>query len=178
MTINEKSIQLKHDIITLRQENPVMTLQQIAMTVNRTKERVRQILVSAGIETRSAKRIESASRPTPICRTCNKEVRMNEKRYKRTYCDECISTKIWHIDMGLRRRRIPRIDIPCAYCNKTITMRETLYKRQQIRHKNLYCSKSCRSKGLWANQIIINVGGKIRSVRLGEVVFIEEDRDD
>ena len=166
---NQKSTELRQLIVRLRKENPAMTLQQIATAVNRTRERVRQILVSEEVETRSAKRVESASRPNPLCRICNKEIFRPPSKHKRAYCDECISTKIWLIDMGLRRRRIPRIDTPCAYCNKIVTLIETLYKRQRSLHKNLYCSKSCRSKGMWANQVVINVGGRIRRLRLGKM---------
>lgn len=164
---NQKALQLRHFVVTLRQENPDMTLQQIATAVNRTRERVRQILVSEEMETRSAKRVESASRPTPLCRICNKEIFRPPSRHRRTYCDECIRTKVWRIDMGLRKRRIPQIDTPCAYCKKTVTMRETLYKRHQTLHKYFYCSKSCRSKGLWANQAVMNVDGRIKRFRLG-----------
>ena len=96
----------------------------------------------------------------------------------RVYCSECVKTKVWFTDRGLRSRRIPLIDIPCAYCNKTVTMKETLYKRQQTLHKNLYCSRSCRSKNLWANKIVINVSGRIRKLRLSEIIFIEEGKDD
>jgi len=163
---NQKSLQLRHFVVTLRQQNPDMTLQQIATAVNRTRERVRQILVSEEMETRSAKRVESASRPTPLCRVCNTEIIRPPSRHRRAYCDECIRTKIWRVDMGLRKRRIPRIDVPCAYCTKIVNMRETLYKRNKAQ-KNFYCSKSCRSKGMWANQIVMNVDGRIKRFRLG-----------
>ena len=173
MTINEKSIQLKHDIITLRQENPVMTLQQIAMTVNRTKERVRQILVSENLETRSAKRVENANRPNAFCRLCNTEIitgTINNKRIPptRKYCDNCVSSRIWTIDRGIRSRRIPRVHIPCCYCNAIIDMRKTLYESHQRLYKNLFCSTSCRTKHLWDTKVLVNIGGTIMKGKVEE----------
>ena len=85
---NQKSLQLRHFVVTLRQQNPDMTLQQIATAVNRTRERVRQILVSEEMETRSAKRVESASRPTPLSRVCNTEIIRPPSRHRRAYSDE------------------------------------------------------------------------------------------
>lgn len=166
---NQKSLQLRHFIVTLRKENPDLTLQQIGITVNRTRERVRQILVSEGIETRSAKRVESASRPNPICRVCHKEIRIAKNSYahRRVYCDECVSDNSDKIDMGLRRRRIPRIDVSCPYCHTVINMRETLYERNKLKNTNIFCSRSCRSRYMWQQQIVKNVGGRIVKVRLG-----------
>ena len=72
MYTRQKASELRNEIVTLREENPNMTLREIGEIVNRTRERVRQILTSEDAETRSAKRIESDNRPDPICRVCNK----------------------------------------------------------------------------------------------------------
>jgi len=157
----------RQNVITLRQENPAMTLQHIAITVNRTRERVRQILVSENMETRSAKRVESANRPSTLCRLCNTEIIIGTINKKRTpptrkYCDNCINNNFWHIDIGLRKRRIPRVYIPCCHCNTIIDIRKTLYESHQRIYKNLFCSTHCRSKHLWDNKVLVNINGKIR----------------
>ena len=142
MYTRQKASELRNEIVTLREENPNMTLREIGEIVNRTRERVRQILTSEDAETRSAKRIESDNRPDPICRVCNKsfsDINIPKSKSKiRVYCRECINNGSWAIDMGERRRRILRINVPCAYCGIEINMRETLYKRQQSKHTNLF----------------------------------------
>jgi len=167
MFTQQKSIQLRHDIVTLRQENPAMTLQHIAIIVNRSRERVRQILVSENIETRSAKRVKSANRPTPLCRLCNTEI-LTYRSKTRVYCDECVRTKVSHIDRGLRIRRIPRVHIPCCYCDAIIDMRKTLYESHQKLYKNLFCSTSCRTRYLWDNKVLVNIGGTIMRGKIEE----------
>jgi len=167
----------RNDVITLRTENPALTLQQIAIIVNRTRERVRQILVSENMETRSAKRVENSNRPNALCRICNTEIitgTVNKKRTppSRKYCDSCINNNIWHIDRGMRSRKIPRVHIPCCHCNTIIDIRKTLYERHQRIYKNLFCSTPCRSKYLWDNKVLTNINGKITRGR------IESDRDD
>ena len=169
MSSKQTAYQVRREIVTLRKENPEITLRQIGELVNRTRERVRQILVSENIETRSSKRVENDSRPTPICRICHQEIISPLKTtHNRVYCDECVSNHLSQIDTGLRRRRIPQIDISCAYCNTVMTMRETLYKRQQHKYKNIFCSSSCRSRYTWQQQGIRNVNGRVVKVPLGK----------
>ena len=161
--------QTRHDVSILRRENPDMTLQQIATIVNRSRERVRQICVSENLETRSAKRVETATRPNPTCRICNTEM---PKSPRRVYCDECVAHKLQHIDRGLRERRIPRGNIPCHYCKANINMRETLITRHKNHYKNFFCSTSCRSKNVWAMKVLVNIDGRIRRAD------VEEGTDD
>ena len=42
-------------------------------------------------------------------------------------------------------------------------MLETQYRRQQSKHKNLFCSRSCMAKSLWDSNVITNVTGRIQS---------------
>jgi len=166
----QKSLDLRNEIVILRKENPGMTLREIGELVHRTRERVRQILSSEDVETRSAKRVENANRPNPICRVCHKEFTAIKDKKKKVYCRECMSNGAWNVDMGLRRRRIPRIDVPCTYCSTIVNIRETLYKRKQKKHKNLFCSSSCRSLFTWKQQLIQNINGRIVKVPLGRNV--------
>jgi len=153
-------------ICFIRHHHPEMTLQQIGDLVSLTRERVRQILVSENLETRSTKQIESINRPNYFCRVCKNEI-INNTKSKRFYCDVCIHNGAGKIDKGLRRRRVLRIDVPCDYCQILVTILETAYKRRQ-QYKNFYCSRSCRSKNLWANKVVINVNGRIQRKELDE----------
>ena len=163
---NKKNIEKTNAIVTMRVANPELTLQEIGTYFNLTRERIRQILVSANVETRSSHRIEILTRPYPVCVTpkCENTV----PRRGRQYCISCLENGTWIQDMGLRRRRIPQVTVQCNRCNKDISMRETLLNRQRSRYKNMYCSQKCRSTHVWEQQKVKNVSGRIVRVQLGQ----------
>ena len=163
---NKVNTPLKDAIVQTKINNPEFTLREIGEKFNLSRERIRQILVSVNMETRSAKRVEIANTPLPICMMPECENRVSHR--PRTYCVVCVENGSWKTHMGIRRRRIPQITIQCDYCSKDITMRETLYQRQRSRHKNTFCSQKCRSRHVWHTQKLVeNVDGRIVRVLLG-----------
>ncbi len=160
---------IRNTIVTLRKENPNWTLRDIGELVHRTRERVRQILVSEKLNTRRETRIAYDFLPNPICEVCNKEIifAINQiNKRTRTYCDECVSNGRMGIAKGLKIRKEKKT-IPCTYCNKLMTMTEHSYEVKQSKNKNMFCSASCRSRHTWQQQLVKNVGGRIVKVQLG-----------
>ena len=140
--------------IQLRSDNPDMTLEAIGNIVGVTKERVRQLLKKAGMETRSAKAIH-ARRPPHLkfgkpCPTCDKPVPYRQKEstnlspshgYYPMYHIECRPGSLF-------------VDLVCPYCHKSFQLPMYDYN-QKMKHlnngsqKDLYCSHSCVSNAYW-----------------------------
>jgi hypothetical protein len=109
---------------------------------------VRQILVKAGIESRSAKAVYSRQ-PSHLktgqpCKQCGTPVPYvvqtdNKKngRYPR-YCSP------------ICRRNYYRVERVCDYCKKLFIIRKIDLRTREKRNKAIYCSHHCRSKGYWA----------------------------
>jgi len=115
----------RSQITELRKNNPNMTLQEIGETVGVSRERVRQILHSEQLETRSVDRIPV---PMPLCKTCNNPVPLR----KRIYCSaEC-------------QRPEGKTTLNCHYCNKEITVMSSIYRARTKRATNVHCSRVCR----------------------------------
>jgi len=138
--------------IQLRIDNPDMTLLAIGNIVGITKERVRQILKKAGMETRSTK--EAYNRQPPHlkfskqpCPTCNKPVpyrQINSKTYNSyhpKYHIECRPSQLF-------------MDLVCPYCDKSFQLGMYYYNRklkclQNGSQKAIYCSRQCVSDAYW-----------------------------
>lgn len=148
--VNEESIRTRTMVIELRKANPDWTLNQIGLEVDRTRERVRQILVKAGIESRSAKAVYARQpihlklgQPCKQCGTPVPYVIQTVKGQPRSgsypvYCSQICRSDYY------------RVDRACAYCKKIVTLRKSDAIRDLERNKALYCSHSCRSKEYWA----------------------------
>ena len=112
-------------IINYRKNHPYMTLEAIGINVGVTKERVRQILHSENLETRSVPRIPD---PMPGCRACGKPV--NYRR--RIFCSsEC------QFPLG-------KTHTNCHHCNIEITLMTSVYNSRMRRAKFIHCSRPCR----------------------------------
>ena len=112
-------------VVELRKNNPSMTLMEIGTIAGVTRERVRQILKSENLETRSTGRIPS---PMPPCKQCGTPV----SNRRRTYCSpEC-------------QRPYGRTTTHCYYCQKEIVLMTSEYKGRVQRFNHLHCSRACR----------------------------------
>lgn len=128
-------------IIDYRQSNPNMTLVEIGDLVGVSKERVRQILAKANIETRSTNRIPKS---LPNCKNCGKPVPSRG----RLYCsNEC-------------QHPNGKTKINCHYCDKEIILRSAEYRTRIQRARYIHCSKEClaesqrgRTKNNYRNEI-------------------------
>jgi hypothetical protein len=102
-----------------------MTLTEIGNEIGITRERVRQLLVSEHLETRSTGKIPV---PMPLCKRCGIPVPYR----KRTFCsDKC-------------HRPTGRVTVNCRYCGKEISLMASVYKTRSVRSKYMHCSRTCR----------------------------------
>ena len=116
----------REEAIQLRKAYPDMTLAAIGETIGVSRERVRQILSSENLETRSVGRIPV---PMPLCRTCNNPVPIR----KRIYCSpEC-------------QRPHGKTSTNCHFCNKEIILMTSQYNARTSRNVHIHCSRECRS---------------------------------
>ena len=112
--------------IELRKHHPEMTLQAIGTELGISRERVRQILTSENLETRSVGRIPE---PMPLCRTCNNPVPIR----RRIYCSsEC-------------QRPYGKTTVNCHFCNTEITLMTSQYNARTSRNVHIHCSRECRN---------------------------------
>jgi len=145
---------IRHTVINLRTAHPDWTLETIGKIVNRTRERVRQILISEGLEHRSTKSAYSRQ-PAHLkkgqpCKKCGIPVPYKERSYPNgcksgnypAYCSiEC-------------RPKLEEIELTCFYCNKTYILSVPQARYRQLRvakglYKATYCSHSCSSQAYW-----------------------------
>lgn len=111
-------------IVAYRRDNPDMTLIEIGELVGVSKERVRQILSKANVETRSTNRIP---KPLPNCRRCGEIVPTRN----RIYC----SNECQHPD--------GRTIVNCHFCNKEVNLTSAQYRTRLRRSSFIHCSKDC-----------------------------------
>jgi len=112
-------------LIKLRLENPNATLSQLGKLVGCTDERVRQILKSEGLPTKSL-------HPTHPCLNCGKPLKKQKK-----YCNR----KCWH--------EYTYTWLTCPTCGKLFESRIGLPAFKVSRGKRtseFYCSKRCWGK--------------------------------
>ena len=112
-------------VVELRTHHPHMTLIEIGDEVGVTRERVRQILVSENLETRSTARIPI---PMPPCKRCGTPVPYR----KRIFCS------------AICQRPTGRTIVNCNYCGKEISLMTSTYKTRHARAAHIHCSRTCR----------------------------------
>lgn len=116
----------------IRNENPTKKASEIAKELGLTRERVRQILNSLGLPTRFL---------TPL-RICLNEKCVNE--ITRTSKAKTCSPLCFYE----HHREI----FKCAYCGEAKMMLKTILAIQRQKYTNTYCSKPCRSRGIWVGR--------------------------
>ena len=114
-------------VIYLRENFPELTLREIGEKVDLTRERVRQILTTANLATKSLARIAT---PLPLCATCNKT--LAHKRLK--FCNQ--------------KCQFPngKTTFQCEYCKESKTVMTSVYKARIQRNVKIYCSRICRDQ--------------------------------
>ena len=129
-------------IIQLRKAHPDMHLQSMEEKVGLTKERVRQILVSENLSTRSVKEVERREfKPLPRCITCN----LPTKKYDRKHCSiECTIKARWPNSSTT---------FSCYRCGKKKTISTSQYKKRVQNYNHIHCSKSCSAKTYWETKV-------------------------
>ena len=115
------------EVIYLRENFPELTLRKIGEKVDLTRERVRQILTTTNLSTKSLARIPT---PLPLCATCNQT--LSNKRLK--FC----SQKCQHPN--------GRTTFQCSGCETFKTILTSSYKARVKRNSKMYCSRSCRDQ--------------------------------
>ena len=130
-------------IVQLRKGHPDMTLKIMAEMVGLTKERVRKILVSENLSTRSVKEVERREfKPLPRCVTCN----LPTKKYNRKHCSiECASKTRWPNSSTT---------FACYRCGKKTTIATSQYKKRVQHYNHMHCSKSCSTKTYWETKYL------------------------
>ena len=144
----------RQTVVKLRTDHPDWTLAKIGQIVDRTRERVRQILISEGLEQRSTKaaysRQPSHMKKGQPCKKCGTPVPYRERLYKGggnggsypRYCSaEC-------------RPKEEEIELICFYCNKpyVLTVPQARSRKRRVtsgKYKANYCSHSCSTKAYW-----------------------------
>ena len=144
----------RQTVVRLRTDHPDWTLERIGQIVKRTRERVRQILISVGLEHRSTKAAYSRQpahmKKGQPCKKCGTPVPYKVRSYDSgytggsypTYCsDEC-------------RPKEEEIELTCFYCNKlyVLTVPQAKSRQRRVangRYKATYCSHSCSTRAYW-----------------------------
>ena len=113
------------EVMKWRVENPNMTLEQIGHMVELTKERVRQILASENLSTKSK---QNMPKPLPPCKNCGEIVPHRRLKYCSNKCryPDGITTFI------------------CSYCGIESTIMTSEYKNRISRYDKIHCSRYCR----------------------------------
>jgi hypothetical protein len=119
----------KQKVKEMRDKEPTRSASSMAREIGRTRERVKQILDELGLAT-------NFRSPMRFCvnETCEKEVPKTSKA--QTCSPECFYA---------HRRET----FNCFYCGKAKTLLKSRLAVQREKYTNLYCTKSCRSKGIW-----------------------------
>ena len=118
-------------VIELRKQDSRLTLQQIGVMVGVTRERVRQLLSKAGLQTKACR-----PRRQRFCEVCNSLCPGRRK----VYCsDEC-----WH--------RAHWVWVECSACKRLKEVRKSYILRHAKRgYEHFFCSKRCLGSRLAAN---------------------------
>ena len=156
--------------IQLRSDNPDMTLLAIGNIIGVTKERVRQILKKAGMETKSAKEVLER-RPLHLkfsqkpCPTCDKPVQYRQWLHSKNTSPSHGYYPIYHIEC---RPGALFMDLVCPYCDKSFQLGMYDYNQKLKRlnrgsQKAIYCSHRCVISAYWdsVHQRIPNDAGYV-----------------
>ena len=114
-------------VTNLRKNFPELTLREIGEAVDLTRERVRQILIDANLNTKSSARISAS---LPLCAACNKI--LHNKRLK--FCSQ--------------KCQYPngQTTFQCATCGISKTVMTSIYKARIQRNSKIHCSRTCRDQ--------------------------------
>jgi len=125
-------------VAQLRKDNPDMTLKTIGEKVGLSRERIRQILASENLSTRSVTEVQRrAFKPFPRCETCN----LPTKAHNRKYCSNaCRFPSAW-------------TTFACYRCGKENTIETSQYKKRAKYYNHMHCSKSCSTKTYWETKV-------------------------
>ena len=114
------------DIIKYRQENPMLTLQDIGNNFKVSRQYIHKVLKNNNIPTKGVRRKKSRK-----CKFCS------SLQYKRNqYCSpEC-------------RFKYTHIQVHCAFCHIAFyRTRQILTKNMKRGYNRIYCSRSCLARG-------------------------------
>ncbi len=118
----------RESVIQIRQANPCATLQDIGNKVGITRERVRQILQTAQLDTYHY-------RPTYICNQCGEPISRERATKNKLYCSsDCL-------------KQSSRITLPCSYCGTLVTRKVSDFICHKKNH--VFCNRHCFGK--WWN---------------------------
>ena len=118
----------REKVSLLRQATPDMPAIRIAEALNISRERVRQLLSEAGLQTHFL-------RHYGWCTLCGSAMPATRKDYCSNKC----------------RTTAKRVTFQCDYCGKDKTLIRAAYNAQKRRgYKHMYCSVQCRNLGKWA----------------------------
>jgi len=115
------------EVIALRKKFSELTLREIGEKVGLTRERIRQILIDANLNTKSLARMSTL---LPLCATCNKT--LPNKRLK--FCSQTCQ-----YPNG-------RTTFQCATCGIYQTVMTSIYKARIRRNSKIHCSRTCRDQ--------------------------------
>ena len=115
------------EVIYLRKNFPELTLRGIGEKVGLTRERVRQILIIANLNTKSLARIHTS---LPTCIACDKT--LSNRRLK--FC----SSKCQHPN--------GQTTFQCSDCGIFKTVMTSVYKARIAKNAKIYCSQICRDQ--------------------------------
>ena len=126
---------VREHAIKLREKSPCMTLQAIGDKCGVSKERVRQILQSEGMET---KHLDTKTKY--YCSRCGKRIkgtstRKDGTKVPRQLCQNCYDE--WH-----------HTKVTCSVCGKEFEMRTgvLMTRLRRSKSKQIICSSACRGK--------------------------------
>ena len=145
---------IRHAVINLRTAHPDWTLEKIGKVVNRSRERVRQILVSANLEQRSSKAAYSRQPPHlkkgQPCKKCGIPVPYKERSYPNGYKG---GNYLKYCSIECRPKE-EETELTCCYCNKVyrLTVPQARNRQRKVTtgvYKVTYCSHSCSHQAYW-----------------------------
>ena len=128
-------IGVREHAIKLREKSPCMTLQAIGDKCGVSKERVRQILQSEGMETKHVD-----TRTKYYCSRCGKRIlepynRTNGTKTLKKLCNTCYHE--WH-----------HVKVICSVCGKEFEIKTgaLMDRLRSSKSKEIICSIACRNK--------------------------------
>ena len=140
--------EIREEIIWLRSTHPDWTLEQIGNEVGRTRERVRQVLLSENMEARSAKAAYARQpihlkkgKPCKRCGTPVPYVAYKQGGHYNIFCSKACAAQ-------------QHVELTCGYCEKVyeLTTSQARSRNKRVttgRYKATYCSHSCSSRAYW-----------------------------
>lgn len=144
--------EIRRMVIQLRTTHPEWTLIQIGEEVGRTRERIRQILRSEGMEARSSKaayeRQPFYAKKGQPCKHCKRPVSYALKSPYKDYPTRMVGHYPTFCTANCRKEYYFPTQT-CDYCKQSFTIRRGDLQRRKISSNRIYCSKPCRSRGYW-----------------------------